>query len=108
MSSALVVDQGSRKPQTSVQRLFERVVLPAVGFVDIRELTGLYKVHKCLPAFRLPSLDVDVLAVVAGAQRITLDLWLHDALLAGPEMLAGSRSLVNGSRYPAQAARGLL
>lgn len=97
MSTALVIDQGRRQPQTGVQRLFERVVLPAVGIVDIRELTGLHQVHKCLPSLGLPSLNVYVLAVVAGAQRITLDLWLHDALLAGSAMLAGSRAMVNGA-----------
>lgn len=93
----LVIDQGCREPQTGVQGLLERVVLTAVGVVDLRKITGLYKVHKCLPACRLPSLNVDVLAVVAGAQRITLDLWLHSGLLADSAMLAGSRESVNGA-----------
>lgn len=104
----LVIDQGCREPQTGVQGLFERVVLTAVGVVDLRKITGLYKVHKCLPACRLPSLNIDELAVVAGPQRITLDLWLHYALLAGPAMLAGSRSSVNGNRSRARFLRGAL
>ncbi|WP_125894667.1 hypothetical protein [Stenotrophomonas maltophilia] len=97
MSAELVVDQGSREPQTGVQRLFKGVVLSAIGIIDIRELASLNQVHECLTSFRLPRLDVNVLAVVAGPQRIALDLWLHDAFLDVSEMLTGSQALVNGN-----------
>lgn len=97
MSADLVVDQGSREPQTGVQGLFKGVVLAAIGIIDIRKLAGLNQVHECLTSFRLPSLDVNVLAVVAGPQRIALDLWLHDGFPDGSEMLTGSQALVNGN-----------
>ena len=64
MSTGLVVYQGRRQAQTGLQRLVECVVLPAVGGFNIREITGLHQVHKCLPAGRLPGLDVDILAKV--------------------------------------------
>ncbi|WP_370671944.1 hypothetical protein [Stenotrophomonas maltophilia] len=83
IQNALVIYQGCREPQAGVQGLFERVVLPAVGIVDIRELASLNQVHECLTPFRLQRLNEDYLTIVAGAQRIALHSGLHDLLPAG-------------------------
>lgn len=91
----LVVDQGRRQPQTSPQGQFKRVVVAAVGVFDIREFSGLDKVDKRLAPNRLPGFNVNVLPIVASTQRITFDLWIHVALLAGSVIVAGSKALVN-------------
>lgn len=103
----LVVDQGRRKPQTSPQGLFERVVVAAVGVFDIREFSGLDKVDKRLAPNRLPGFNVNVLPIVASTQRITFDLWFHAALLAGSVIVAGSKPLVNGDLAGAGPVRNV-
>lgn len=99
-SIALVVDHGRCESQTSVQSLFERLVLSAIWVVDIWQSPCLNHVHKCLTAFALPSLNVYILPVVARAQRIFLDMGFHWAPLASAAILPQSRVLVNpyGSR----------
>lgn len=103
----LVVDQGRRQPQTSPQSLFERVVVAAVGIFDIREFSGLDKVDKRLAPNRLPGFNVNVLPIVASTQRITFDLWLHVALLAGSVIVAGSKALVDGDLAGAGPVRNV-
>ncbi len=95
IANTLVVYQGRRQPDTSLQSVVQGVVLAAVGTVNIWKLSSLNQVHDGLAPSRLPCLDEDGLAVVARCPRIFFDLWLHNALLAGMAILAGSRALVN-------------
>jgi len=101
MSRILVVDHRSREPQTRVKSFFHCVVVAAVRAFEYRKPPGLNEMDERRPTNRLPCLDVNVLAVVAGAQRINADFRLHIALLAGMPILVGTRLAVNASRMVA-------
>lgn len=93
MSKSLVVNERGSESKSRVQGLLQRV-----SFSPQSGLSILNYVDERLPTNRLPRLNVDVLAVTAGAQRIALDLRRRIALLAGTSILAGTLLAVNVRR----------
>ncbi|MGL4692380.1 MAG: hypothetical protein ACRCWE_09675, partial [Stenotrophomonas maltophilia] len=97
----LVIDESRSESKPDVQGLLQCVVLATVGIVNLGIVPRLDYVDERLPTDRLPRLNVDGLAVVAGAQRIALDFRRHIALLAGTSILAGTLLAVNVCRVVA-------
>ncbi|WP_226426581.1 hypothetical protein [Xanthomonas sp. MWU16-30325] len=96
MRASLVVEHARRETQTGLERLAQCGVVTEVRILELRKVPGSDEVHKGQAALGLPSLDVNVVPVVAGIQRVPLDLWRHDALPVDGMILTGERAVVNG------------
>lgn len=95
MSQKLVLDEGRGEPQSGIQSLLERVVLTAIGIIEVGKLASFDKVDVRLATNRLPSLYIDVLAVETGAQGILFDLRLHEVLRTVRRIVRPTPALVN-------------